>query len=119
MSIGTPPRIEGFRFGRIVIDGQAFQRDLIVFPDGVKENWSREDSHLLAADDLDPLIKMSPETLIIGAGVFRSMKVPAETLARAEAAGIEVLILASSRAWDEYNRRRLKERTVLAMHLTC
>jgi hypothetical protein len=47
------------------------------------------------------------------------MKVPAETLARAEAAGIEVLILASSRAWDEYNRRRLKERTVLAMHLTC
>ncbi len=119
MSDDKTPRIERFRFGRVVIDGIAFQRDLIVFPGGVKENWSREDSHLLVADDLDPLIEMSPKILIIGTGVFRSMKIPAETRSKAEEAGIEMLILTSSRACDEYNRRRLKERTVLAVHLTC
>jgi hypothetical protein len=119
MSDDSPPRIERFRFGRVVIDGKVFQRDLIVFPGGVKENWSREDSHLLLPDDLDPLIEMASKTLIIGTGVFRLMKVPGVTLSRAEAAGIKLLVLVSSQACDEYNRCRLKERTVLAMHLNC
>jgi len=119
MSGEIPPRIEHFRFGRVVIDGQVFQNDLIVFPHGVNESWSRGDSHLLSSQDLEAVIEMAPQSLIIGTGVFRSMKVPPEALQRAEAEGIEVLVLGSSRACEEYNRRRLQQRTVLAMHLTC
>jgi hypothetical protein len=119
MNAGTPPQIDRFRFGRVVIDGRVFQRDLIVFPDGAIDNWSRDDSHFLSAEDIDIVLEMKPKTIIIGTGVFKSMKVPAEALVNIRAAGIEVLIRSSPRACDEYNQRRLVERTVLAIHLTC
>jgi len=31
--------VESFRFGKIVINGQKYNKDLIVFPDEVKTNW--------------------------------------------------------------------------------
>lgn len=119
MTTRMPPQIDRFRFGRVVIDGQVFQRDLVVFPNGVRINWSRDDSHLLSVQDIDIVLEMAPQTLIIGTGVFKSMKVPPEALTNVNAAGIEVLILGSQQACDEYNRRRMEERTVLAVHLTC
>jgi hypothetical protein len=41
------PRIEGYRFGRIVVDGEEQTRDVIVLPDRIVTNWRREDGHNL------------------------------------------------------------------------
>jgi hypothetical protein len=114
-----PPRVESFRFGRIIIDGQTYRRDVIIFPGGVKEDWSRDESHLLSVRDLETVFENAPQTLIIGTGVLGSMKVAPETLGKLEDAGIEALAFSTPDACDEYNRRREQERIALAIHLTC
>ncbi len=119
MSSATPPLVESFRFGRIFIDGRQYRRDVIVFPDGVQENWVRGESHLLLVQDLGAVFERAPRTLVIGTGVFGSMKVAPETPHRLETEGIEGVVLPSAEACDEYNRRREQERTALAIHLTC
>jgi hypothetical protein len=42
-------RIEGYSFGRVVVDGEEQTRDVIVLPDRVVTNWWRQDGHALAA----------------------------------------------------------------------
>lgn len=119
MNETLPPRVESFRFGRIIIDGRNYRRDLIIFPEGVNEDWSRVESHRLSVQDLAAVFEKAPQALIIGTGVFGSMKVAPETLSKLESQGIETLVFSSPDACDEYNRRREQERIALAIHLTC
>jgi hypothetical protein len=113
------PRVDSFRFGRIVIDGRHYRRDVIIFPGGVKDDWSRVESHRLSTQDLAAVFEKVPQTLIIGTGVFGSMKVAPETLSNMKSQGIEALAFSSPDACEEYNRRREQERIALAIHLTC
>jgi hypothetical protein len=46
-------RIEGYRFGRVVVDGEEQSRDVIVLPSRVVRNWWREEGHVLGLPDLD------------------------------------------------------------------
>ena len=46
------PRIEGYRFGHLVVDGEEQTRDVIVLPDRVLTNWWRADGHRLVLADL-------------------------------------------------------------------
>ena len=46
------PKIESYRFGQIVIDGESYSNDVIIFPDHVKQNWRRNSGHNLVTDDL-------------------------------------------------------------------
>jgi pimeloyl-ACP methyl ester carboxylesterase len=51
------PRIEGYRFGRIVVDGEEQTRDVIVLPDRVVTNWWRADGHKLVLADLEAVLE--------------------------------------------------------------
>jgi hypothetical protein len=42
-----PPKIDSYKFGRIVIDGQAYSRDVIILPDRVIRDWWRDSGHIL------------------------------------------------------------------------
>jgi hypothetical protein len=119
MTRGKPPRVDGFRFGRITIDGKDYRRDMIIFPDGVDLTWSREASHLLDKADLNAVFDRGLQALIVGTGVFGSMAVAPAALESLRAAQVEVLLLRSGAACEEYNRRRVQQSTVLAIHLTC
>jgi|SRR5205823_5869684 len=46
------PRIEGYRFGHLVVDGEEQTRDVIVLPERVLTNWWRADGHRLVLADL-------------------------------------------------------------------
>src|SRR5918999_328236 len=48
---GRVARIEGYRFGRVEVDGREHTRDLIVLPDRVIAEWWRTDGHALVLDD--------------------------------------------------------------------
>jgi hypothetical protein len=37
------PKLEGYRFGRILVDGHEETRDLIVLPNRVLTNWWRKE----------------------------------------------------------------------------
>jgi len=115
----TPPKVDSFRFGRIVIDSKPYQKDIVILPEGVKTNWWRKEGHNLQVDDLEWVMEAQPEVLIIGKGTMNRMQVSKDVLETCKNAGIETIELSSNDACQHYNKMRLKKKTALALHLTC
>jgi hypothetical protein len=113
------PKIEGYTFGTIVIDGERYWHDVIIYPDRVDGNWWREEGHSVSPADLWEVLAAPPEVLVIGQGSVGRMDVPAEMLQKLRQAGIEVIAEPTGRACEIYNQLREKRRVVAALHLTC
>ncbi len=117
------PEIQAYRFGQMTVDGQRYTADLILLPGGILPNWWRQAGHRLATEDLAAVL--NPEAgvrvLVIGTGAYGMMKVPPETVTAIEAAGIDVRIVPTGRAWRVYNDlcARRPQATAGAFHLTC
>ncbi len=114
--------IEGYDFGRIRIKGKTYYHDVIIYPEGVDPEWWRKEGHRLSHEDLPPILSRSPEVLIIGTGASGVMEVPEDVRKALERKGIEVIVLDTKKACEEYNRlvgSGTKKRVVAALHLTC
>jgi hypothetical protein len=114
-----PPKIESYRFGNIKIDGESYQKDVIIFPDRVRSNWWRESGHSLIPADLHEVFAADADVLIVGKGAYARMKVPEETRQRVEVEGLELIAMNTKDAIELYNQRRDHERVIAALHLTC
>ncbi|MGD2057190.1 MAG: MTH938/NDUFAF3 family protein [Anaerolineales bacterium] len=114
-----PPEIQSYRFGNIKVDGESYQKDVIIFPDRVRSNWWREEGHSLVPVDLQEVFAVDADVLIIGQGAYGRMKVPQETRARIKAEGFDLVALNTKDAVETYNQRRDHERVIAALHLTC
>lgn len=114
-----PPEIQSYRFGRIQIDGESYQKDVIIFPDRVRPEWWRERGHDLAPADLEEVFSAEAEVLIVGQGAYSRMKVPDDTRARIKEEGFELHVLGTKEAVELYNQRRDQARVIAALHLTC
>jgi len=55
--------IDSYRFGRIVVDGVEYTRDLIILPGRVEGGWWREEGHRLGLGDLGEALAAEPEAL--------------------------------------------------------
>jgi len=115
----STPQIESYRFGRIVIDGQAHTQDVIILPDRVIGDWWRQEGHRLNPDDLDAVFEAAPETLIVGQGTFGRMRVTQAAERALQAASIELIALPTGDAGEAYNRLRTRRSVAAALHLTC
>jgi len=115
----TIPKIDSFRFGRVVIDEVAYSKDVVILPEGVKANWRRMEGHNLQAQDLDWVLESKPEVLIVGKGSVNRMKVSEGVKKVCDRTGIELITLQSSAACKRYNELRLTQRTAAALHITC
>jgi hypothetical protein len=115
----SAPQVESYEFGRMVVDGQAYTRDLILLPDRVIPNWWREQGHRLSPEDLQAVFAAQSKTLVVGTGAHGRMKIPLETRQAAQEAGIELRIVATDRAWRLYNDLQKSRKTAGAFHLTC
>lgn len=111
--------IESYTFGRIVIKGQAYTSDLIIYPARVDARWWRKEGHRLQPVDLEEVMKEKPEILVVGTGYSGLMKVPPETSDYLRSQGIEVIAERTQEAWQTYNRLSQNRRVVAALHLTC
>ena len=117
---GTPlPMIDSFEYGTIVIGGQEYDSDVIIFPDGRVEPWRHEEEHLLPAADLDKLIKAKPESVIIGSGTVGNLKVRPEAQQRLQEAGIEALIYKTHKAAETYMELHQQRKVAAVFHITC
>lgn len=112
-------QIEHCSWGKIVIDGQTYTSDVIVFPDHINASWWRKEGHTLHVDDLTEVIGANPEAVIIGTGAFGAMKVPRETIQHLESRGIQVYMERTGKAVEIFNSLRGEKRVVAALHLTC
>jgi len=113
------PKIEFYHFGKIVINGETYQKDVIISPQGVQSNWWREQGHSLCMEDLKEVLAVHPKTLILGTGTFGRMQIPDQTLAEIKAMGIEVIEEKTEKACQIYNQRKDERSVVAALHLTC
>jgi hypothetical protein len=112
--------IDNYRFGRIDIEGQGYDADVIVFPDHVQAHWRRQSGHRLALEDLATVLAERPEVLVLGTGCYGRMQVPEETLDGLRNAGIDVRVAATGAAVQDFNRlQQTCARIVAAVHLTC
>lgn len=112
------PRIEGYRFGAVVVDGEEQTRDVIVLPDRIVTNWWRADGHELVLADLDEVLDELPAHLLVGTGAHGRLRPDPETLDQLRARGIEVEALPTGEAVRRYGELN-PARTAAALHLTC
>ncbi len=112
------PRIEGYSFGRVVVDGREETRDVIVLPDRVVREWWRREGHELVVDDLAGVLEELPERLVVGTGAYGRMRPDPEALEQLRARGIDVDVLPTADAVRRYAELDPR-RTAAALHLTC
>jgi hypothetical protein len=112
------PRIERYRFGHLVVDGEEQTRDVIVLPERVLTNWWRADGHRLVLADLDDVLAELPDRLIVGTGAYGQMRPDPEARDELRRRGIEVEALPTDEAVQRYGELDPR-RTAAALHLTC
>jgi hypothetical protein len=112
------PRIEGYRFGRVLVDGDEHTKDLIVLPGRVVPRWWRREGHSLVLEDLDSVIDELPERLVVGTGATGRMRPDPVAVERLLERGVEVEALPTPEAISRYGELD-PGRTAAALHLTC
>jgi polyphosphate kinase 2 (PPK2 family) len=115
-----PPMIDKYEFGRIVIDGQTYESDVIILPDGaVVGDWECKEEHVLRPKDVKSVLKAAPEVVVIGQGSVKNMRVLPETEERLKANGIEVLAFKTAKACETYKELRNQRKVAAVLHVTC
>ncbi|MFO8034327.1 MAG: MTH938/NDUFAF3 family protein [Candidatus Bipolaricaulota bacterium] len=113
-------RIDGYRFGEIVIDGRTHDKDVLLYGDQVID-WWRVHRHRLQLVDVEGLLEQDPppEVLIVGTGNSGLVDVPDKVVKDIQDRGIEVRVHRTQEACHVYNQLADSKRTAAALHLTC
>jgi hypothetical protein len=112
-------KIDSYSFGRIVIGGREYTRDVIVFHDHVKPDWWRKEGHSLRREDIEEIISFAPSMLIVGRGAIGVLRIPDEVRSLLGDLKIRLVDLKTGAACEEYNTHGDDPRVVGAFHLTC
>ena len=112
--------IGAYRFGRIDVDGHAYESDVIITPERVVETWRRKESHNLVVADLADVVAAKPDIVVVGTGYFGRMIVSEDARRYLEAQGIRVRAARTRQAVQDFNQvQDQRARVVAALHLTC
>src|SRR4029453_3095825 len=112
------PRIEGYRFGRLLVDGEEQTRDVIVLPDRVLTDWWRADGHRPALTALGGVSDELRERLVVGTGAYGQMRPDPKAVEQLRQRGVEVEALPTGEAVHRYGELDPR-RTAAALYLTC
>jgi len=111
--------IDSYKFGQIVVDGQIYSSDVIVFPDSIDSSWWRKSGHRLCLEDIKEILEEKPEAVVIGTGAYGLMRVDKEVKYYAQARGIELVVDKTKKAVQKFNELAAQKKTIGAFHLTC
>lgn len=113
--------IDEYKFGKMVIDGETYNKDLIITKDRVLSNWWREKGHRLQLKDIKKVLEeQKPEVLIVGTGKFGMMKISDEVKDYLQEQKIELYEKESGKSTQEFNKQINAGKNVVgAFHLTC
>ncbi len=120
LKISAAMKIDSYQFGRIVIDGTAYDSDCLIMGGSVLQNWRRRQGHLLCAEDLKPVIDAAPQVVVVGCGAYAMMKVPQQTILLLQENGIRCEPLETAKAVQRFNQLMHEgANAAAALHLTC
>jgi hypothetical protein len=111
--------IERYEFGLIVIDGQSFKNDLLIWPNRIKTDWWRQEAHLLQLDDVAEALAANPQVLVVGQGEPGKMQVDLALSAYLRDREVELLVHPTREACRVINDLGGTRRLAAALHLTC
>jgi len=112
--------IDSYSFGQIVVDGERYTNDIIIFLDRIKDNWWRREGHRIEIEDLKEMIQEKPEILVVGTGYFGFVKVPAEVKEYVKGKGIELIAQSTKEACKTFNSLlKSGKKVVAALHISC
>ncbi|MFP3868553.1 MAG: Mth938-like domain-containing protein [Desulfobacteraceae bacterium] len=112
-------QIEAYDFGQIVIDGKTYRQDVLILPDRVKDDWWRQQSHLLQLQDVQEALKAGIEILVVGTGMPGQMRVDKALEDHLRQNNIELVTLPTREACDRFNQLSKSRKAAAAFHLTC
>jgi hypothetical protein len=114
-------RIEDYRFGHVVVDGEEHSRDVIVLPGRVIADWWRRDGHSLVIDDLAGVLDELPEHLVVGCGAQGQLRPHPSVVDALAERGVAMEALPTHEAVRRYEELRASNpaATAAALHLTC
>ncbi len=112
-------RIDSYSFGKILIGGITYTRDLKVFPDRVVPDWWRKEGHLLDCDDMEDVFFFKPEVIIVGTGMLGAMRISKRVKEKASKMGIDLLSEKTGKAVEIFNEISQFRKVVGLFHLTC
>ncbi len=115
-------QINGYSFGRIVVDGKAYTKDIKIIGGRLVPNWWRRQGHLLQMEDIEDVIAARPHTLIVGTGSSGVMRIGPGVAEQLGAKGIRLEALPTAMAVERFNElagMEGVERVAGAFHLTC
>jgi hypothetical protein len=111
--------IDSYDFGEIVIDGRRYTSDVIVYPDGVKDEWWREEGHCLRTDDVEGVLDNKPDVVVVGTGNSGFVRVLPETEKFITSKGIKLIVQPTKEACQTYNQLFSSQKVIALLHLTC
>jgi hypothetical protein len=111
--------IERYEFGLIVIEGQTFKTDLLIWPGRIKSDWWRQEAHLLHLDDVAEALAANPQVLVVGQGEPGKMQVDPALAAYLKDRGVELMVHPTREACRVINDLSGTRRLAAALHLTC
>jgi hypothetical protein len=111
--------IDRYEFGVIVIDGQTFRTDLLMWPGQIKANWWRQEAHLLQLDDVAEALAAGVQVLVVGMGEPGRMQVDPALAAYLREQGIDLKAHTTGEACRVINELSGRRRLAAALHLTC
>lgn len=110
--------IDSYKFGKIVIEGEEYNSDLILTPTKIIRNWQREEGFLLKASDLKQAMKENPSVLIIGIGFEGCIKLDSSVEYICSKNNINLIVQKTKDAVNTFNSMKAPG-VVAALHLTC
>ncbi len=112
--------VDDYDFGEIIVDGESYTEDLVLYPDHVEEGWWRKEGHSLHVEDLEDILEDPPNVLIIGKGAYGRLRVLPETRRALEGKEIEIEDQKTRKATNLFNKMVAEDKDVVAaLHLTC
>lgn len=111
--------IDRYEFGHMVIDGQAFRTDLLIWPGRIKSDWWRREGHLLQLEDVTEALAADPQVLVVGTGNPGNLRVDPDLADYLQEKGIDLIIKPTREAVPVINDLAPRRRLAAALHLTC
>jgi hypothetical protein len=112
--------IQGYSFGRMTVEGQAYHHDLKIIRGQVVMNWRRREGHGLDADDVEDILHAKPSVLVVGTGYSGQMRVRETLRSILAESKMELIAEPTMDAIRTFNRLIDEGKDVAgAFHLTC
>lgn len=122
-SKSSPPKIEGLKFGQIMVNGKEYAADVVLDGGKVRERDkrpSRQDREKYGHTPLTPReeIPWDCKTLILGIGMDGSLPVTGELKEEAKRRGVRLILLKTPEA-VEYLLKNYADGMNAILHITC